>query len=309
MHSRLISLAVLYTVPRAPPESGFASNITSLSSVQYEAAELIFYPCINEYEVLVESGNPTTTVVSSSYEVADPSSDRYVNFSCYFTEQNSGICDMDTYSSVPWDVTVPAPMMYLKDPASPNSNTTTFGMTYGTLAATAVDLFNALSGFATYTADGLAYVGMGEVPTIWYNLFGNSTEDATQRAIIMDALMQNVATSMTNVIRMFPSSGDGMNSFTVNGTATSPETFVEIHWGWLAFLASELVLSIIFVIGTIIHTARLAGRVLNSSSLAALAALDESSRSALGGIDDPQAMKRKAAGIRVQLLGSELVMV
>lgn len=91
-----------------------------------------------------------------------------------------------------------------------------------------------------------------------------------------------------------------------NGTAWISESFVEIRWGWSALLISEVALSAVFVIATIIRTSRLSIQIVKSSALPALVALDQEGRASLGHLAEGNDMHRKAKKIHVCLKDDEL---
>jgi hypothetical protein len=62
--------------------------------------------------------------------------------------------------------------------------------------------------------------------------------------------MERLATAMTNVIRSAPSRQD------VEGLAFVKETFISVRWEWLAFPLLLLVLSLVFLISTMIKTSK-----------------------------------------------------
>lgn len=66
------------------------------------------------------------------------------------------------------------------------------------------------------------------------------------------------------------------------GTAWREEVYVHVRWGWLGFLAGEVVLSTIFVIFTIVATRRSRVPVLKSSATATLLMLDRELHDSLG---------------------------
>ncbi|KAH8881914.1 hypothetical protein GQ53DRAFT_598345, partial [Thozetella sp. PMI_491] len=68
----------------------------------------------------------------------------------------------------------------------------------------------------------------------------------------------------------------------VAGTTLSPAQYVQVRWAWLGFLAIELFLSAVFLVGIMFAT-RVAGmQVLKDSSLATMCALDSATRCHLG---------------------------
>jgi hypothetical protein len=61
--------------------------------------------------------------------------------------------------------------------------------------------------------------------------------------------MERMAQAMTNVIRSDSSSND-----LITGTAYSLETYVAVHWAWLTFPLIMLLLSIVFLVATMLKT-------------------------------------------------------
>ncbi|KAH3984808.1 hypothetical protein HBH52_052100 [Parastagonospora nodorum] len=62
--------------------------------------------------------------------------------------------------------------------------------------------------------------------------------------------MERLANALTNVVRSAPSNA------MLTGQAFSIETYVDIHWAWLAFPFTLLVLSLIFLVATMLKTSR-----------------------------------------------------
>jgi hypothetical protein len=62
--------------------------------------------------------------------------------------------------------------------------------------------------------------------------------------------LDRLAVAMTNVIRSAPSRVE------VRGEAFSKETYINVHWEWLAFPFALLLLSLIFLISTIVKTSK-----------------------------------------------------
>jgi len=99
------------------------------------------------------------------------------------------------------------------------------------------------------------------------------------------------------------------NAFPVHGTNWAQVTFVEIRWGWLTFLAVELVLAVVFLVATAVYTRRHGVQVLKSSALATFFAPAEDCRAAIGGVGGGVGdMKKKARGAYVRFTGSEMVL-
>lgn len=62
--------------------------------------------------------------------------------------------------------------------------------------------------------------------------------------------MERMAVAMTNIIRSGPSNA------MLAGEAFSIETYVEIHWGWLSFPFMLLLLSLVFLVATMMKTSK-----------------------------------------------------
>lgn len=95
----------------------------------------------------------------------------------------------------------------------------------------------------------------------------------------------------------------------MNGTALSLESYVAIHWAWLTLLAAQILVGTVFVVATVVATAR--GdeglTILKNSPLATLSAFGADSRALVGGTETLGAMDRRARFLRAQMVGGELV--
>ncbi|OWY43056.1 hypothetical protein AALT_g572 [Alternaria alternata] len=63
--------------------------------------------------------------------------------------------------------------------------------------------------------------------------------------------MERIARAMTNVVR-----SDADSNELIIGSASSPETYVRVEWGWLIFPLVMLLLSIVFLVATMIKTSQ-----------------------------------------------------
>ena len=113
-------------------------------------------------------------------------------------------------------------------------------------------------------------------------------------------------------IRSWPSVRDApgpAHALVVNGTALSLESYVAIHWAWLTLLAVQIFVGTVFVVATVVATAR--GRdgatILKNSPLATLSAVGADGRAVVGGPETLGAMDRRARFLRAQMVGGELV--
>ena len=87
----------------------------------------------------------------------------------------------------------------------------------------------------------------------------------------------------------------------LQGTVRGPTPYVQIRWVWLIFVCLELLLSTLFLAGTIIVTKRSRLQIMKSSSLATMCALDEPTRRRLGDIHDLDAVEKAARRTDVRL--------
>jgi hypothetical protein len=93
------------------------------------------------------------------------------------------------------------------------------------------------------------------------------------------------------------------------GTAWENEVYVNIRWGWLSFLAAELVLVIAFTAFTAFMTHRDAVPVLKSSALAAFLAPDGETQHLIGSIDNLGSAKEKSKETHVRFDNRNLILI
>ena len=99
---------------------------------------------------------------------------------------------------------------------------------------------------------------------------------------------------------------ENVNSFAVSGSAWASETFVSVRWGWIAYMAVEILLATLFLALTVVYTRRLKMHVLKSSPLATLLALNDETRLTVGGITTPKRFRSNARSVKVNLVGNDL---
>lgn len=85
--------------------------------------------------------------------------------------------------------------------------------------------------------------------------------------------------------------------------------FVNVRWGWLGFLAMQLILATAFIVFTTFATQKAAVPVLKSSSMATLLALDAEVRQKLGSVDELSGAEERAKQTRVRFDNKNLVLV
>jgi len=99
-----------------------------------------------------------------------------------------------------------------------------------------------------------------------------------------------------------------MNAFSVTGSAWGVETFVHVRWGWIGYMAAEIGLATVFLVMTVLYTRRLKMQVLKSSPLATLLALNDETRSTVGGITTAAKVRSMTKNVKVNLVGDEIAM-
>lgn len=95
---------------------------------------------------------------------------------------------------------------------------------------------------------------------------------------------------------------------TVRGVAWRSETYVYVRWGWLAFLASQMLLSYVFLFITVAWTRRIGAPALKSSALATLSVLNEDVLSRLGSFRHLSDLEVRAKDTHVQLVENKLTL-
>ncbi|KAK3317722.1 hypothetical protein B0T19DRAFT_488907 [Cercophora scortea] len=113
----------------------------------------------------------------------------------------------------------------------------------------------------------------------------------------INKLAGNIALSMSNWLR---SVGDRSNS-SLTGTAMVNQTYIVIHWAWLAFLLCQISLTGVLLAAVVIWTRVEHIQIIKTSSLAGMVALDDGSRAHLGGINDLPGLSTRAALVSMKL--------
>lgn len=76
---------------------------------------------------------------------------------------------------------------------------------------------------------------------------------------------------------------------------------VVVQWPWLALLTAQLVLAVIFLVGTVVATHGSAVQIVKSSSIATLCVLDEPVKGRLGPVGDLKELAANAGLVEVKL--------
>jgi len=135
-----------------------------------------------------------------------------------------------------------------------------------------------------------------------FNAIGISSNNTDRQAYPNNtkAMMNNIATSLTNNIRQ---GADPLEYAT--GKAYKDQTTVVVRWLWIISPASLLFLSLLILIGTIIHSSQVKTRLWKSSITALMQSLSDDGRRALGSLDCTSRMDARTSKIEVSLGGKK----
>ncbi|KAK0658496.1 hypothetical protein QBC41DRAFT_331942 [Cercophora samala] len=287
---------IAYTEEMVSTSSDDDAVADMMAKVKY--LELAFWWCTKTYETEVNQGQSVTREVSTVSQVSgglnntlnvawDPKF-----YPCYATGQ----CN-DTYGATEFNLEKPAAAADSVDFTIHVWTSLTASML---LASTMLD-----SLLLDRTRGVVASNGGGSAKAFAFSLLGDflTTElpSAEKRLADVQTVMSNAARSMTNLVR------DGTTRLAkpesvVRGSVYAPQAFVKIRWEWMGMLTTQLVLTTLFLVLTVVATYMSRVQVIKSSSLATLCALDEETRRDIGGIGDGvDQLEKRAKKVPVRL--------
>jgi hypothetical protein len=129
---------------------------------------------------------------------------------------------------------------------------------------------------------------------------GQRITDPAERMQNVDRIIQNVADSLTSMIRKAGTTyagGDGA----VYGETFAAQTIINVRWGWLSLLAVQVMLTAVILAVMVRMTTASGVQVLKDSSLATMCFLDPDTRTALGPVDDFKTVRERARSVKVTL--------
>ncbi|KAK4196282.1 hypothetical protein QBC40DRAFT_268560 [Triangularia verruculosa] len=342
MQTKIASLVLIRTAPVIRDEAHrrelleevpIGKIAEAVDEIKHEASEILFHLCVQSYNITVEKGEQTTTLVDSSAELRSDDSDFFMDFSCNDMAFEPLSCDAGPVSRPRYNDTV-----YLRNP--PNRSAAEperYGATYEAVEAMATEIKTLMMAYAqeypgqfegrpNLTAIELVAPG-GSILSrpLWLSIFMDPENlvDSGRTYGRIQTLYSNIALSLSSGLRenqfryRVTDSEDGI--FSITGTAWIEESYVHVTWGWLAFLAVELTIATVFLAITIVvqiktragHDSAVGAFVVEEfkdSSLAPLLALSPEARSAVGGrLQRLDFMKERAKRLHVRLEGSEIV--
>ncbi|RSL59503.1 hypothetical protein CEP51_013914 [Fusarium floridanum] len=333
LRSRIASFALIFKTlaytDEGLTEDDVLSRTTGIlrpaNSSWYEAWEVLIHLCVQSYDTTVQAGADETRMVSSIALPVEPEDSVFVDIDCQYPWADSDrLCDgkADLRNNT----------LFLQGPAHdsprPGSKPATFSANYFSLELVALKLRESLIGLVlTYYEDSdlskpvtVTMTTSDVITNLWsYVLYnGQGLLNHTLRFNRLNNLYLNIATSLSSVMRREDLSYV-QGVVNVTGKAWEAESYVQIRWGWLSFLAFELLLAATVLVLTIVAQKRnqKSDREsydmicdLKDSSLAALVALDIESRSVMGdGLGPISGLEKTAKEVHVRLRGNRLVAV
>jgi hypothetical protein len=151
--------------------------------------------------------------------------------------------DGDTYQDFSENITI--------TPPSNNTPVTSFGVSNDTFLLTVIvldEVFPSLITISDPSATPYLKVRTSFTDQVWYQEVRFNPWLAPNN---VTHHMERVARAMTNSVR-----SDANSNELIVGSASSPETYVRVEWGWLTFPLVMLLLSIAFLVATIIKTSQ-----------------------------------------------------
>ncbi|KAK3998126.1 hypothetical protein QBC44DRAFT_254497, partial [Cladorrhinum sp. PSN332] len=261
--------------------------------------EIAFWWCTKTYETRVSQGQATTLEVSTISVPVDSSANNTLNVSWdpkFFPCYSTGKCN-ETYGST--EIVLSPPLGLPVNSTEAYSVNAWSGITGSHLiASTMLDslLLDRTRGVISSNGGGVAKAfGF----SLLGDFFATSVPLPETQLQNVRTVVQNTARSMTNLVRE-GTTRLGRDEI-VKGTVFTPQSFVKVRWEWMAMLATQLVLTGVFLGITMGVTCRARLQVVKNSSLATLCALDEEIRRGAGGVGCLEGSQKWAKGVGVHL--------
>ncbi|RMJ08844.1 hypothetical protein CDV36_011535 [Fusarium kuroshium] len=332
LRTRVASFALIFTTPVYNDKSLTEEDLISkdgylkpADSFWHEAWEVLFHLCVQSYDTKVQVGADDTRMVSSIATPMEPKDSAFIDTSCPRSLYGPApLCDGNEER---WNET-----LFLRGPTQdsprPGAKPEAFSANYFSMELMALRLRDSLTSWvaAKYedldmsTRITLTMTPSDFIQSLWTLVLfhPHAMLNHTARYNCLNNIYLNVATALSSVIRRADLDYTE-HGFNVTGKAWEAETYVQIRWGWLSFLAFELVLAtslLAMTIATQKHNQKSDRESydmvcdLKDSSLAALVALNNDSRGVVGdGLGPISELERTAKEVHVRLRGNRLVAV
>ncbi|KAJ3529387.1 hypothetical protein NM208_g9785 [Fusarium decemcellulare] len=328
LQSRIGSMLLIYSTPiYKDPSKGILTPqgaYKMTKEIRHEALEVAYHLCVQTFETKVQAGIETTHMVES---LAKP------------LGHDGTVLGMNCSGSV-------LSLERTCDPGRDQWNKTLVLESPGEDSST---LKAELGNFSTNyhamekVADQLKAIGVGYMTNYYYPpgfsdsrtlmagyefitalaqlglFYHDNLLNHTTRNECVKNMFSNLAISLSSVKRENSRWNLTRHGYNITGKAWVTESYVEIRWGWLSFLAFELALAASVLVLTVVAQGRSLEsdeadpgllRDLKDSSLATLVALDNDSRMLAGnGLQSVNELKKTAKELRVRVKGNQLVPV
>ncbi|KAK3383702.1 hypothetical protein B0T24DRAFT_59685 [Lasiosphaeria ovina] len=233
--------------------TGQTANSGQQQAGSFHAAEVLLHFCVNTYQVSTSRGVSVSVKVNSSTTLSPSAAASEEQTQGISPERGSPQPSQALYSFLDdREYSVQRDGMRLLNNYLRSVFSGTYSSRYGPRIAGSTAAANTL---------GVAMLRKKGLEASEATLPGSTSDTA---AAIMN-IMDNLATSLTNSIRAMGT--------TEYGFASVSESYVCIRWPWLAFLATQVTISAMFVLGIVVQTAVWKVVVLKSSATATLLAL------------------------------------
>ncbi|CAI6099212.1 unnamed protein product [Clonostachys chloroleuca] len=229
------------------------SNYDPDEKYRYRAVELLYHFCVNEYSVSVVDGTARTTVTNTTTRIRD-----IERFSPTGSNGNSFTLE-NKYSSQTFNITA----VWSYDRLPDYFRQAFSGGWSSSWQSGRASIFNRRFGMALYNEINTNTSSAEFDRKTWDNLEHFSTR---------------IADAMTSYIR----TNDQLGGMT--GDIMDLQQYVEIRWGWMAFLAAQITITIMFLVSVMIHTAILEVGIVKSANTAELFALQQGEHVGIKGV-------------------------
>ncbi|EFY96509.1 DUF3176 domain protein [Metarhizium robertsii] len=338
LRTRIASLVLIYTVPvidnitsddpYLADLEGFAKWMPADPEIQHEALEVIFYLCVQSYETSFRKGVETTSLVGSLAKPLEQETHFFLDVNC-----TSRLKETKTSQSCGSNKSRGNDTIRLESPVQAhrglNSSEGDFSANYGSMEDMATEIKRSLTGGVRLLYDPRYYpdpdtwtIGADFVGSSLAGVFFEPSNiiNQTRRNACVQNLYMNFATTLSSTLRAVTPRRYTINAYNITGKAWKEESYVYITWGWISFLAMELITATGFLTLLIVTEGRLASSQVSSpedrlvfqdikdSSWAVLVALNKECHGAAGGgIQPMDELKKTARSLRVKLKGNQVV--
>ncbi|CAG9974908.1 unnamed protein product [Clonostachys byssicola] len=330
LRTRLLSVVLIFTKPilsnsslADPIPRDVRILVNATIGIQYEALEFLFHLCVQSYDTSINMGKENTRLRDSIAQPFEHRPGTFLDLNC------SSVLDEFPLECLSREERANE-TMYLMPPY-PNTEGVnasvedkTFGIDYYTMEEIATAMIPELQtyqGVSDSPSEDPIRMGYGYlfgVQLFTRAIFSSDgLRNASERDNRIFNIFTNVATLLSSHMRTAPPPGSDIRFMNFTGQAWRDESYVLINWGWISFLACELVISASFLLLTIMSQSSQQRRYYGKSpllyedskdsSLATLVALSGRCRDMVGGGLRPMnELEIATKGLLVKLDGNEV---